>query len=118
MRRRAGGAIARAENALGDDTKNRTARRPRVARALRGALQIAIAALGLLLASYVGGWLLFVGGLSEVLLLIDSPDTRSARDIAVAVLKLASATPVGGVLFWSAMGLVMGLWETGEPESA
>ena len=100
-----------------DETK-KTRSRMRLPRALRVFLQLTIAAAGMLLASYVGGWLLFVGGMTEVLQLMDAPGPPPPGDVAIATLKLAAATPAGGVLFWSAMGLVMGLWDHGEPESA
>lgn len=64
-----------------------------------------LVALGALLGLYVGGWVMFIGGIMAIANAIDT-QTLTAMLIAINVIKILLAGFIGWAIFW--IGAIIG----------
>ncbi|MFW6120573.1 MAG: hypothetical protein ACOC80_06690 [Petrotogales bacterium] len=75
---------------------------------LRGWIGLALVILGIPIALYVGGWVMFVGGIVQIVEAIQC-DPVNAIGIALGILRWAAAGTVGVICFWLSFVVGFGL---------
>ena len=66
---------------------------------MRNIIGFLIIAIGAVLGVYVGFWLMFVGGISEVIEFFKTQNADSLS-VALSIAKIIFASGVGAVIFW------------------
>ena len=66
---------------------------------MKASLGVLICLIGVGLGFYVGGWVLFVGGIVDIIEAFRA-ETLIAVDMGVGILKVISASLVGSICFW------------------